>query len=176
MEKMSQVIEPAVEEDRIEILALYRAQIGRECCPWNEHYPGEEEIRYDLSRNALYVMREEGRLIAAISIEEDPQVDALPCWTRSLQPGGELARVAVLPEYQNRGIARRMVQFGLKRLTELGYRSFHGIVNRLNEKALRSYAVFGFLKVGECEMYDQSFYCFEKELTDDLGGMNPDEM
>lgn len=42
------------------------------------------------------------------------------------------------------------------------------IVNRLNEKALRSYAVFGFLKVGECEMYDQSFYCFEKELTDDF--------
>ena len=57
-----------------------------------------------------------------------------------------------------------MVQFGLDRLKERGFKSFHGIVNRLNEKALRSYAIFGFRNVGECEMYDQQFYCFEKEL------------
>lgn len=165
MEEFSRVIEPAVEEDREEILALYRAQIGRECCPWNEQYPGDEEITYDLSRDALYVMREGGKIIAAISLEKDSQVDELPCWTPALQPAGELARVAVLPDHQNRGIARELVQFGLDRLKELGYISFHGIVNRLNVKALRSYEVFGFRKVGECEMYDQSFYCFEKDLT-----------
>jgi ribosomal protein S18 acetylase RimI-like enzyme len=157
-------IDLAREEDRAEILALYRAQIGREFCPWTEHYPTDEEITFDLSRDALFVMREEGRIIAAVSLEEDPQVDALPCWTPELQPGGEIARVAVHPDFQNQGIARQMVQFGLDRLKERGYRSFHGIVNRLNEKALRSYAVFGFRKMGECEMYEQSFYCYELKL------------
>ena len=166
MDQSREKIELVVEADRKEILALYRAQIGREYCPWNEHYPGGGEITYDLSRDALYIMREKGRIIAAISLEKDPQVDELPCWTKELQPGGELARVAVHPDHQNRGIAREMVRFGLNRLKELGYPSFHGIVNRLNEKALRSYAVFGFQMVGECEMYDQSFYCFEKDLRE----------
>ena len=154
----------ACEADRTEILALYHVQIGREFCPWTEHYPSDEEITFDLSRDALFVMREDDRIIAAVSMEEDPQVDALPCWTPELQPGGEIARVAVHPDFQNQGIARQMVQFGLDRLKEQGFKSFHGIVNRLNEKALRSYAIFGFRNVGECEMYDQQFYCFEKEL------------
>ncbi len=157
-------IDLATEADRAEILALYHAQIGREFCPWTEHYPSDEEITFDLSRDALFVMREDDRIIAAVSMEEDPQVDALPCWTPELQPGGEIARVAVHPDFQNQGIARQMVQFGLDRLKERGFKSFHGIVNRMNEKALRSYAVFGFRNVGECEMYDQPFYCFEKEL------------
>ena len=158
-------IELAREEDREEILALYRMQIGREFCPWTEQYPGNDEITFDLSRDALFIMRNEGRIVAAISLEEEPQVDALECWTKELQPGGELARVAVHPDYQNRGLARQMVQYGLDKLKERGYRSFHAVVNRLNEKAIRSYAVFHFNLVGECEMYDQPFYCYEKELN-----------
>ena len=44
----------ATEQDREAVLKLYRAQIGREFCPWDEHYPGDGEITYDLSRDALY--------------------------------------------------------------------------------------------------------------------------
>ena len=51
-------IEFATEKDRDGVLALYRAQIGREFCPWDEEYPGNDTIDYDLSRNALIVMRD----------------------------------------------------------------------------------------------------------------------
>ena len=44
----------ATEADRDEILSLYKAQLGRECCPWNEYYPSNEEIDWDLSRDALF--------------------------------------------------------------------------------------------------------------------------
>ena len=64
-------IAKAQESDRAEVLALYKAQLGREFCPWNEYYPSDNEITYDLSRNALFVMREDGKIIAAISIEYD---------------------------------------------------------------------------------------------------------
>ncbi len=162
---MKYKIECAKEESRAEILELYRSQLGREFCPWDEDYPGNDEISYDLSRDALYVMRDDtGRIIAAISWEEDPQVDELACWDPFLQPGGELARMAVAPDMQNRGIARKMVKFGLGLLREKGYKSIHFLVNCLNVKALRSYAVFGFREVGECDMYGQHFICFEKEL------------
>ena len=68
---MDYAIVNATEEDREELLSLYKAQIGRECCPWDEEYPGEESIDWDLSRNALYVMKAEGKILAAISFEED---------------------------------------------------------------------------------------------------------
>ena len=57
---MNYAIVNATEEDREELLALYKAQIGRECCPWDEEYPGEESIDWDLSRDALYVLGSAG--------------------------------------------------------------------------------------------------------------------
>ncbi|MBP5661493.1 MAG: GNAT family N-acetyltransferase, partial [Lachnospiraceae bacterium] len=63
-------IEHATSADRQEILKLYKIQLGREFCPWNEDYPGEEEIDFDLSRESLLVMREDGKIIAAISIDD----------------------------------------------------------------------------------------------------------
>lgn len=55
----------------------------------------------------------------AISLEEDKDVDALDCWNRDLFQGGELARVAVDPSVQSRGIGRQMMEHGLKALKEL---------------------------------------------------------
>ena len=113
-------IDFATEKDRAQILALYNEQIGREFCAWDEDYPGNETIDYDLSRNALIVMRKEDMIIAAISIEEDEEVDGLECWTASRQPSGDLVRLAVSPKEQNRGIARIMLQYAMDVLKERG--------------------------------------------------------
>lgn len=158
------VIELATKADKAEVLALYKIQLGREFCPWNEYYPGEEEIDYDLSRDSLVVMREDGRIIAAISLDKDEAVEELPYWTEALKPGGELSRLAVLPEYQNRGIAREMLVNGMELLKERGYKSVHFLVNRLNVKALRSYEKIGFNTVGECFIFEQNMLCYEKKL------------
>lgn len=158
------VIELATEADKAEVLALYKIQLGREFCPWNEYYPGEEEIDYDLSRDSLVVMREDGRIIAAISLDKDEAVEELPYWTEALKPGGELSRLAVLPKYQNRGIAREMLVKGMELLKERGYKSVHFLVNRLNVKALKSYEKIGFNTVGECFIFEQNMLCYEKKL------------
>ena len=154
----------ATEEDRKEIMALYKAQLGREFCPWNEDYPSNETIDYDLSRDALFVLKTEGKIAAAISLEEDEDVDRLECWSKDISPSGELARLAVLPEVQNKGFGRIMLGFGMEELKRRGYRGTHFLVNRYNVKALRSYAAFGFDVVGECHMYDQDFLCYEKDF------------
>ena len=151
--------------EKEEILALYKSQLGREFCPWTESYPTEKEIDFDLSRDSLFVMKNKaGRIIAAISIDLDANVEALPCWSTSLQPGGELSRLAVAIDCQNQGIAREMLQYGMKMLAERGYRSVHFLVNRFNEKAIRSYEVFQCEVVGTCNLYGQPFLCYEKEL------------
>ncbi len=68
------------------------------------------------------------------------------------------------PSMQNKGIARMMMQHGMDALKERGYKSIHFLVNKHNVKAIKSYDVFGFNVVGECHMYDQDFFCYEKEL------------
>ena len=157
-------IEHATESDKQEILNLYKIQLGREFCPWSEHYPTENEIDFDLSRDSLIVMREDGKIIASISIDEDEAVNKLPYWTDALKPGGEVSRLAVLPEYQNQGIAREMIRATMDILKERGFKSIHFLVNRLNTKAMKSYAKLGFDKVGELEIFEQPMICYEKEL------------
>ena len=112
--------------EKEEILALYKSQLGREFCPWTEFYPAEKEIDFDLSRDSLFVMKNKaGRIIAAISIDLDANVEALPCWSTSLQPGGELSRLAVAIDFQNQGIAREMLKHGMDVLRNRGYLSVH---------------------------------------------------
>ena len=154
----------ATENDREQVLKLYQAQKGREFCAWDEDYPSNETIDYDLSRDALFVMKEEGRVIAAISVEIDEDVDGLDCWNRDLFPGGGLARLAVDPKMQNRGIGRKMLEYGMNALRKQGYKSIHFLVNKHNIKAIRCYAGFGFDVAGECFMFDQDFFCYEKAL------------
>ena len=158
-------IEMASAADRDEVMALYQLQKGREFCPWTEAYPAPENFEDDIAHDALFVLRTSaGRIVGTVSIERDPDVDILPCWTPALQPAGEIARLSVHPDYQGRGLARRLVAFIMEELARRGYRSIHLIVNSRNEKALRSYAAFSFDTVGECDMYNQHFLCFEKAL------------
>jgi len=89
-------------EEAEEILQLYRSLIGTEYCVWTENYPTEREVEFDLSRNALFCLHErmpepdEGeRLIGTISIDDDPEVEALSCWSEDLTPVAELSRLGV---------------------------------------------------------------------------------
>ena len=157
-------IVPAAEADRAEILSLYKAQLGQEYCPWNEEYPSNGRIDYDLARNALFVLKKDGRIAAAISLDEDETVDALPCWDAALAPAGELSRLGVLPAEQGNGLARVMLQFGMDELKRRGFRGVHLLVDKHNVKALRSYAVFGFRVVDERFMYGHDYLCYEKGL------------
>ena len=54
---MNERYELACAKDKQEILSLYKAQLGRPFCPWDEHYPGEKEIDMDLSNQALLILR-----------------------------------------------------------------------------------------------------------------------
>ena len=158
-------------EEAEEILQLYRSLIGTEYCVWTENYPTEREAEFDLSRNALFCLYERmpepderGRLIGTISIDDDPEVEALSCWSEDLTPVAELSRLGVAVEYQNRGIARILLQEAMAELKSQGYKAVHILVAKDNVKALRSYEKLHFSTAGECELFGHSYWCYEKEL------------
>ncbi len=163
--EMDYRIMTAAAQDAEDVLRLYREQIGREFCFWDDDYPGPDTIETDLEKGNLFVMKTEaGEIIAAVSAEEDPDVDRLDCWDPSLRPAGEFARLAVSPAFQNQGLGRRMAAHILEVLKQRGFRSVHILVNRENVTAIRSYAHIGFRTAGECFMYHQQFLCYEKPL------------
>lgn len=152
-------------EDKAEILQLYQSLVGTEFCAWTDEYPGEAEIEGDLSRDALFCMKDrEGKIIGVISIDQDEEVEALPCWTEAWKPAGELSRLGVRPENQNQGMARQLLQHGMDELKRQGKRSVHFLVCKTNRKAMRSYGKLDFNIVGECELFGEEWWCYEKAL------------
>ena len=158
------VFEPATENDREELMALYRAQVGREGCPWTDEYPSNDTIAFDLKRDALLVLREEDKIIGTVSIDDDESVNNLPCWNKNLEPEVEFSRIAVRTDMQGRGIGKILLGFLLEELKKRGYHGAHILVNKYNTKALRLYDAFDFKNVGECHMHEQDYYCYELEL------------
>ena len=161
----------ACREEAEEILQLYRSLIGTEYCVWTENYPTEREVEFDLSRNALFCLYERmsepderERLIGTISIDDDPEVEALSCWSEDLTPVAELSRLGVAAEYQNRGIARILLREAMAELKSQGYKAAHILVAKDNVKTLRSYEKLHFTTAGECELFGHSYWCYEKEL------------
>ena len=156
----------AVPEDSDKLLQLYKSLLGSPCCVWDEHYPNMDTIRFDMDRDAVFVLKnEEGRILAAVSIDLDEEVEALPCWNRDLAPMGELSRLAVDASLNGLGMGGKLLQFGMEELKRRGYLSCHFLVNKHHLRAQRAYAhVEGLKVVGECELFDQPFLCYEKEL------------
>lgn len=94
----------AKQDDKEEILALYQSLIGTPYCAWGNGYPGEQEFDYDMKRNALFCMEnEDGEIIGTITVDEDPQVEALTCWSKTLQPSAELSRLGGTHRYAESG-------------------------------------------------------------------------
>lgn len=160
---MGRSIVRATGEDTAEVLALYRSNLYG-AADWSEHYPNEETIEYDLSREALFVMKEDGEIIATISIDEDEEVKKLPWWSPALQPSGELSRLCVKDGYRNQGIARQMMEHTFEELRKQGCKSVHILVKTGHKVALQSYSHLNYRQVGSCHLFEKEFLCFEKEL------------
>ena len=132
---------------------------------WNENYPNEETIGFDMSRDALFVMKNDADgVIAAISIDRDDEVDALPCWDRSLAPSGEFSRICVRKDMQNQGIARQMILHVFDVMKKDGKKGVHILVKTGHEAALALYGKLGFKIVGKCDLYGKDFICMEVKL------------
>lgn len=156
----------AAKEDRQEILSLYRSLAGTEFCAWTNEYPGEQEIAYDMSRDALFCLKNDsGAIIGVISIDKDEAVEKLSCWSGDLQPSAELSRLGVRREYQNQGIARQLLTYGMLELKNQGKKSVHFLVCKTNRKAIRSYDKLHFDVVGECRLFEEDWWCYEKDLS-----------
>ena len=154
--------ERAGEKDRQEIFALYA--LCRQCdgCTWDDDYPGEMQFSGDVARNALYVLRENGRIVAAMSAGFENEHDHFSMWQTSHRPG-EISRVAVHPDYQGRRLGSRLMKMTLASLRGKGYDAARLLVSPGNPSARRLYERNGFVYRGFARCYGQIWLCMERK-------------
>lgn len=148
-----------------QVLALYCSVTGGTYCTWNETYPGMQQIREDLESNNLFVLKSGEKIIGAISIVPENELDELELWEMKDGRIAEIARVAVAPEYQGKGLAQKIVSEIETVLKNRGYRAVHLLAAKVNIPACRTYQKAGYRLQGECDMFGHHFCAFEKTLN-----------
>ena len=137
---------------------------------WGQ-YPNEGLIQGDLDRQALYVAREEGRILLAVAIDTNPdEVYRSVNWLFGVKPGS-FHRLAILPEAQGKGLGRRVMPEIFDILRGLGCDCLRCDTHTDNARALRLYESLGMRRSGAVffpgEGDDKPFPTLEMPLTDD---------
>ncbi len=159
----------AKEEDRIEIMNLYRSMIGVKGCTWSEEYPNMELLNRDIENKNQFCMKNDtDNIIAAIVIDEDEEVRKLPFWNPDYKKAGELARLAVRQDYQNQGIAVKLIRETAKIMRGRGYDAIHFLVSRSNPAALASYQKLNLYLAGETDLFGGNWLCYEGLIGDKI--------
>ena len=144
------------------VLALYREAAAQDNCCWNEDYPDESFVQFDLEQRGLFVLEEEGTLIGAVSLIAHDDLDELPFW----RYGGScvLARLCVRPDRQGSGLGRLMAEKLCEAASCRGYASVRLLADRRNAAANGLYRKLGFEERGGASMYGQDFRVWERRL------------
>ena len=145
-----------------QVLSLYQSAKGHAFCVWNESYPTMTETKHDLETKNLYVMADGSKIIGAISIVPENELDCFDCW--SYKDGKEIARVVIDKAYRGSGLSFEMVQSIMLILQKDGCKAIHLSVVKTNIPAYKTYIKAGFGVVGEAQMYGNDYYLMEKAI------------
>ena len=160
--------ELARDTDAREILALYRAateaakRTGHS--HWDEDYPSEETIRADLKGGYLYVWREDGNIVAAITYMHPDDLDGICVSWTPVERAVEACRFCLSPTLQGKGRAKAFFLGGIELLREQGVQAMRYLCAKDNAAAYRIYTGVGHRQLEDTEQHGIDFYSFEALL------------
>ncbi|EKQ56113.1 MULTISPECIES: GNAT family N-acetyltransferase [unclassified Clostridium] len=134
---------------------------------WDEFYPNSGIIENDIKREDCYVLKTNGKCVAYVAInEEQPPEYSQINWISNGRKVLVIHRLSVHPEFQGKGIAKKMLKFIEDFATKNNYSSIRLDAYSANENALRLYENFDYAKVGQfyLPVKELPFYCYEKNI------------
>lgn len=161
------VFSRADKTDANEVEMLYNAVrlCGREngTTDWDDDYPDRSFIDEDIANSALYMLRFNGELIAAVTmLKEDDLEECDVAWTQV--KSCVLSRLCVKPQYQKQHVGEYMMRLITDQAKKEGYLATRHLAALANPASLRLYDRMGYRKIGKVYMYDTDFYAYEKLL------------
>ncbi|MBD3918477.1 GNAT family N-acetyltransferase [Paenibacillus sp. PR3] len=134
---------------------------------WDDQYPNIEVIRDDIHNETIYAAVVDDRIAGVISFD-DQEMDEYTTVDWSMNDGKYLIvhRLAVHPEFQRLGIAKRLMDFVHETCIKQQIQSVRLDVYSGNPHAVAFYERLGYEHRGQV-MFPrriQPFYCMEKVL------------
>lgn len=137
---------------------------------WDDSYPNREVIGQDIEHGTLYAYIDNGA-VAGILVLDEHQNELYQSIKWSQEQGKALImhRLAVHPEAQGKGIARKLIAYAEQYAREAGYSSIRLDTYTKNTPALALYPGLGYERRGEIFFPGRtaSFPVFEKVLDGD---------
>ncbi|RDI41364.1 GNAT family N-acetyltransferase [Falsibacillus pallidus] len=164
-------IQPLSREDKKDVLTLF-SEVTKDLKlngidQWDFFYPNRFLIEGDLKRSQMYGMKNDGKLIGIIVLEDrgskkhdhiDWQIKGSAAW---------IHRLAVHPDYQGQGLGKRLLVFAEKFAQQKGHDCLRLDVYSANPGAVRLYEKAGYVYRGQIQypMRKQPYLCYEKTLS-----------
>jgi len=173
------MIRKAIPSEIDSIMSLTRAcakkMIAEGILQWNEHYPDRNSFLSDIERSELFVFISEETPIACIVISshKDEVYNSVK-WLTSDKGNYYIHRLAVHPDHQHKGLARKLMDFA-----ETYVRERKGVSIRLdtfskNPRNQKFYEARGYQRLDDVYFPKQSnhpFYCYELLISPAIESM-----
>ena len=134
---------------------------------WGEVYPFCE-FETDISNNEMYVIENDNKIIGSFVLSEydDPDYHNIK-WNSNDKKWFYLNRLAILPEEQGKGFAKKTMEYIEKYAMNNNYDYIRLTVYKDNIYAIKLYEKFGFDRIeeGSWELEDKVFVGYEKKIN-----------
>lgn len=134
---------------------------------WTEHYPTLKIIRNDIQEGYLYCLTQNEKIVGVVNISDiqEPEYKTIH-WQNNDGKILVVHRLAVHPQFQKQGLAKKLMDFSEDYATKNNYSSVRLDAYSGNERVLRFYENRDYKKRGEVffPKRELPFYCYEKQL------------
>jgi mannose-6-phosphate isomerase len=133
-----------------------------------EVYPSEAVLTEDVQKQTLYLMEEDGEILAAFTINEEQHPLYLTLhWHFGVRPA-VLHRLVVNPSRQHKGLGREAMAHAVRLAREMGYDCLRLDTYLKNTRAMALYEGIPMRKVGQVKFDHRTtlFQCYEMPLTE----------
>ncbi len=134
---------------------------------WDENYPTKEILFHDIEEGTLFIAEEKKIFIAlcALTENEEPQYVGIN-WEDKNAKALEIHRIAVHPEWQRKGIAKKLFDFAEEHAQINGHTSMRLDTYCENSRMIKIIEQRGYKRTGEIFFPPLTlpFYCYEKIL------------
>ena len=152
-----------------EIFSVYSAAIitmeNAGIHQWDEIYPAKEDIAQDIQKNQMYIGKEGQKIAVCFTLSEECDEEYQNgAWEWPDARFNVIHRLCVNPEFQNRGIAAKTLDFIENLSKSQGYESIRLDCYTENPYSRKLYEKAGYSVVGYADWRKGRFELREKKL------------
>jgi len=157
-------------EELDEILALTRA-CGKHLREngidqWDENYPDRESLKRDIESNTLFVYRADKSVLGLVVLNEnqDAEYDQINWSTKESDRNLVVHRLAVHPQHQGQGIARKLMDFAEQWALDQNYNAIRLDTFSQNPRNQKFYKNRGYTELGSVFLSykkEHPYFCYE---------------